>query len=83
MELLGRFTLIGSGSGSMEPLDRFTRTGFGSGLQFLGPVQADFFRRFHGSAVRAGSEPVANGFGSKRFSTGSVPGNPLRGHPYR
>ena len=72
MEPLGRFTR--TGPGSMEPLDRFTQTGFGSGPRFLSPVQAVFFRRFHDSAVHAGSEPVANG-------SGSVPGNPLYGHP--
>ena len=71
MEPLGRFTR--TGPGPMEPLDWFTRTGSGFNPQFLG----------HGSAVRAGSEPVANGSGSgsKRFGNGSVPGNLLRGHP--
>ena len=48
----------------------------------LEPVANGFSsERFYGSAVQAGSEPVANGSGFKWFGTGSVPGNPLRGHP--
>ena len=60
-----------SGSGSVEPLGRFTRNGTGFGPRFLGPVQTVFFWRFHGSAVRASSEPVANGYGSGTVSSGS------------
>ena len=83
MEPLGRFTLTGSGSDSMEPLDRFRPAVLRSdSSSFSGgfTVPTTFFQRFHGSVVRAGSEPVANGSGSesgsKRFGTGSVPSNP-------
>ena len=53
----------------------FTRALDDSNPPFLGPIHAVFSR---------GSEPVANGSGSgsTRFGTGSVPVNPLCGHPY-
>ena len=78
--------LHSSSSSSKEPLGRMNRFGPVLGEPACGSLVRlwRFFRRFYGSAVRAGSEPIANGsdFGMvfKLFGTGSIPGNPLHGH---
>ena len=71
MEPLGRFPRTGPGSSSMEPLDQFRFRFYGTvgpvpvqTRGALAPVHEVFFRQFNGSAIQAGSEPIANGFGS-------------------
>ena len=49
-------------------------------LEVLRSRLSNFFRRFHGSTIRADSEPVVNSSGSGTVSSGSVPGNLLRDH---
>ena len=59
----------------MEPLGRFTQTSSGSGSspQFLGPVQAVLFRRFHGSSNFFSSGFTVPRFGPVRNLSQMVP----------
>ena len=82
-EPLGRVNrsgLVPGLSGSLKPVVRVNRfePARDSLVRFWRFYGSDnFFRRFNSFAVRAGSEPVANGFGFgtgyKRFDTGSTP----------